>query len=728
MKVKDLTADLVPGVIAGLVNAILCIVSATALAALIFTGPLAQYLSQGIGILLLGAVIFAVLSALTATYPLTVSMPQEIPVAILALMAATIVAGIGSGMTAAEAYQFIFVTMGLSSILVGLFLFVLGRFRLGRMVRFIPFPVVGGFLAGTGWLIITFSFTMMTSLELTLANTLVLFDQNVFYQWFPGLVFAVVLLLATRRISHYLLTPGILLGGIILFYGILFALGFSYPAIVADGYLLGPIPAGGLFPELPFAHVPGFRWDLFMAYLPAIVTMMVLCAISVLFNYSGLEILVKEDFDLDKELRLTGYHNMLAGVAGTPAGFMDPGGTAMCYNLGARGRGANIVIALICGFTLVFGAQMLSIFPKVILGGLLLNLGLGFLVEWLVDTWKKLHKSDYLVVVLILIAIGTVGFLEGVVIGLLLSIVLFVINYSKVEVVKHELTGKTFKSKVERSADLKKILEHAGEQTFILSLQGFIFFGTANRLLQRVIKRIDAAEASPLHYVLLDFSQVTGLDSSAINSFNKLRIAAEKNDFRVLLCGLNGDMQHQLTVEGLIPDPSGIMRIFVDLDHGSEWCEEQVIQSVRQDATAVAKREGGSGFSDIFSRIGDYLEDRNVPAGTVIIAQGNNPGGLFFLEAGQITVKLDAGGKKRIRLKTMGPGTVVGEVSLYLGSTASASVVTDVDCRIKYLSRENFERINREASEQATALHIFVVKLLSDRLAESNATIQALIR
>ena len=44
---------------------------------------------------------------------------------------------------------------------------------------------------------------------------------------------------------------------------------------------------------------------------------------------------------------------------------------------------------------------------KVILGGLLLNLGLGFLVEWLVDTWNKLHKSDYLVIVLILITIGT---------------------------------------------------------------------------------------------------------------------------------------------------------------------------------------------------------------------------------------------------------------------------------------------------------------------------------
>ena len=70
----------------------------------------------------------------------------------------------------------------------------------------------------------------------------------------------------------------------------------------------------------------------------------------------------------------------------------------------------------------------------------------------------------------------------------------------------------------------------------------------------------------------------------------------------------------------------------------------------------------------------------------------------------------------------------MGEVSLYLGSEASASVVTDVDCRIYYLSKENFKKMQLEAPEKTTMLHSYVVKLLSDRLAESNATIQAFMR
>ena len=142
-----------------------------------------------------------------------------------------------------------------------------------------------------------------------------------------------------------------------------------------------------------------------------------------------------------------------------------------------------------------------------------------------------------------------------------------------------------------------------------------LFFGTANRLLRRVLERIEVDEGL-LHYVLLEFSRVTGLDSSAINSFNKLRIAAKKNSFCILLCELNEDMKHQLRIEGLIPDDSGIIQTFVDMDHGSEWCEKQIIQSTQQqDCNAITKPEGSSDFSKLFNQLDEYLEDRNFPPG-----------------------------------------------------------------------------------------------------------------
>ena len=726
---KDSTvSDFIPSLIAGTISGIIFVVSAMALAALIFTGPLSPYLPQGIGILLVGSIIFALFSALTATYPLILSAPQDIPIAILALMAVSIGSNINGQMVAEEAFQFIFVAIGVTSVLVGLFFWILGRFRLGKLVRFIPFPVVGGFLAGTGWLIVKFSFTMMTDMDVTLVNLEHFIESHILFQWFPGLVFAVVMLLAGRRFSHYLLTPGILAGSIILFYGIMFVQGFTFGELENRGFLLGPFPEGGLFPGFPFKYVPDFRWDLFLVHLPAIATMMILSAISVLFNYSGLELIVKEDFDLDKELRLTGYSNILAGIAGTPAGYLTLSETSLAYNIGSRSRLPSIIVAVFCGIALLIGAQALSVFPKVILGGLLLNLGLEFLVEWLVDTWKRLHKSDYLVIVLILIVIGTVGFLEGIVIGLLMSIALFVINYSKVEVVKYELTGKTFNSNVERSEYLRKILDDNGDQIFILPLQGFIFFGTANKLLQRVLDHIENNTRNSMKYLLSDFRQVTGMDSSAVNSFNKLKIMAENHKFQVLLCGLDQDINEQLLIEGLIPDDSNLIQTFVDLDHGLEWCEEQIIQTVLKDSGDLDSLRDNSQFRNMLSDISEYLEEQDIPADMVIIEQGKKAGGIYFLESGHFTVRLDSGKGEQIRLKTLGPGTVVGEVSLYLGSKASASVVTDVDCRIYYLSKENFKKLQLKAPEKTTMLHSYVVKLLSDRLAESNATIQALLR
>jgi len=721
-------SNILPSLIAGFVNGIIFVVSAMALGALIFTGELSSYLPQGIGILLFGSLIFALFSAVTASYPIIISAPQDIPIAILALMTTTIVATSGSGWSSQEQYEFIFVTIGLSSVLVGLFFYILGKFKLGKLVRFIPFPVVGGFLAGTGWLIVQFSFSMMTDVDPTINNLSTFFTPEMLIRWVPGAVFAVALLIIYHYISHYLLMPAVLTIGIGLFYVVAFFNGVSVSELESGGYLLGPFPEEGLFTGLPGQYLSTFDWNLFWVTLPAIGTMMILNAISVLFNYSGLELIIKQDVDLDRELKMTGFSNMLAGLGGTPPGYLTLSETSMAYNIGARSRLSSIVVALLCAFTLFFGANVLSIFPKVILGGLLLNLGLSFLEEWLYDTWEKLTRNDYFVIVIILFVIAAVGFLEGIVIGLLMSIVLFVLSYSKVEVVKHELSGTTFHSNVERSEYLKRIIADHGEQISILPLQGFIFFGTANRLLDKVKERVENEEASHLKYLIFDFRHVTGLDSSTINSFNKLRIMAKNHGFKVVFCSLNQDMTNQLRTGGLLPDEGGVFVEFDDLDHGLERCEDELIEQYKRLDEELPDSKKADSFKDQFPGIAEFFEEKIVAGNTAIIEQGKDPGGIYFIDSGRITVRLDIGTGEGIRLKSLGAGTVVGEVSLYLGSKASASVLTKTDCVIYFLSKDNFQKLNLESPGKAAELHTYIIKLLSDRLAKSNATIQALMR
>ena len=725
---KSPFSDILPSLIAGSVNGIICIISAMALSALVFIGPLTPYLPQGIGILLVASLIFALFSAFASKNPVVLIAPQDIPIAILALMAATIIGSAGSDWTGQQLFEYMFVAIGVTSVLVGVFFFILGQFKLGKLVRFIPFPVVGGFLAGTGWLIVQFSFSMMTELDLIFSNLAALVDPAMLIKWWPGVLFGVVLLVADRYISHYLLLPGILLIGIAVFYGSAFLNGSTFASLENGGYLLGPFPEGGLFPGLPLAYLNSFQWNLYFAQFPTIGTMLILNAISLLFNYSGLELTIKDDVDLDRELKINGLSNILAGLGGGSAGYMTLSESTMNYNMGVKSKLSNLIVAGMCVLTLIFGAKILSVFPKVILGGLIFNLGLLFLTDWLYDTRHRISKADYFIIVLILVVIGAVGFLEGIFIGLILSVILFVINYSKVEVIKYELSGKNYHSNVERSEQLKEFMYDKGDQIFILPLQGFIFFGTSNRLLERVQERLDNTDQSDLKYLIFNFGQVTGIDSSTINSFNKLRIMAENNGFKVLFCSLNDEMEHQFSVEGLLPDPDNIFQSFNDLDYGLEWCEDQIIHDLLSNEELAIDSGEKDFFKTRFADLIEYFEHKEISKDISIIEQGKDPGGIYFLESGRITVQLDTGTGDNIRLKSMGSGTVVGEVSLYLGSKASASVITDEDCKIYFLSKDNFKKLNMEAPEKAAELHTYIVQLLSDRLAKSNATIKALMR
>ena len=727
MSENQVKSNIVPSIIAGVIGGIIKIVAAMAFSALIFTGTLAAYLPQGIGIVLFGFLLFAVISTFTASYPVNINTPQDIPIAIIALIATTVMATNGKDWDAETTFQFIFVTIALTSILVGIFFFILGSLKLGKLVRFIPYPVVGGFLAGTGWLIVKFAFIMTAGMGLSLDNVVSLFDQATLHKWFPGLIFGLIMLISSRYTKHYLLIPVLIAIGITSFYAIMFFYGFSYTDLESNGYLLGPFPEGGLFQGLPLKYLSDFKWSIFLEQLPAIGTMMILNAISVLFNYSGLEIIIKKDLDLDQELKTTGIGNIIAGLGGAPPGHLSLGGTLLSISIGSKSKLTNIVIALLCALTLFFGSEVLSFFPRIILGGLLFNLGLSFLVDWLYSTWSRVPKTDYTIILLIFLVIGTVGFLEGVITGLLMSVVLFVVSYSKVEIIKHELTGKTFHSNVERSESLKNIIDDSGDQTLILPLQGFIFFGSANRLLERIKLHLQSQNEKNLKYLVFDFKQVTGVDSSTINSFNKLRILAELDNFQVLFCNLTPEIISQFEAEGLFADSMDLFLKFDDLDHGMEWCEEQIISETTIGSNKQKEEiDEIKLFEEKFADLLIYFESKDINQNTTLIEQGNDPDGLYFIKSGRVTVELRSSNNK-IRLKSMGTGTVVGEVSLYLKTQATASVISNTACKTYFLSHENFEKLNKEDPERAAELHTYIVKLLSDRLAKSNATIQALM-
>jgi len=217
MKDELQSKRLLPGLTSGVLMGIVEIMVALSLGNLIFSGELVVYLPYGIGMALITAAVMMIATSLTSSVPGVMGSTQDTSTVILAVIAAGLVATLSSA-GAETILTTIMAAIALSALLTGVFFLALGFFKMGKLVRFVPYPVVGGFLAGTGWLLVQGSFGVMADYSLNLSNVPGLFHSDQLILWLPGVMFAFVLFFSLRRIHHFLAMPGILLGSVIVFY------------------------------------------------------------------------------------------------------------------------------------------------------------------------------------------------------------------------------------------------------------------------------------------------------------------------------------------------------------------------------------------------------------------------------------------------------------------------------------------------------------------------------
>jgi SulP family sulfate permease len=671
--------------------------------------------------------------AILTTLPGTVSGIQDAPAAILAVTSASIVTSMPIGATDLETFITVVAVIVLTTIFCGVFLLGLGYFNLGGLVRFLPYPVVGGFLAGTGWLLVTGSIKMMTGINSTISGLSVLFQRELLLLWLPGLAVAIILMFILNRFNHYLLLPGLFIGAIILFFLGTWVSGYSVAEISEMGWLLGPFPEANLFQSLSYSAVEHVNWTLVLSHAGSIAIVLVLSAISLLLNASGLELEAKQEMDLNHELRTAGFSNLIAGIFGGLIGFHQLSLSVMNQKLGAQTRLTGIMAAGVCIAALLAGTTFIAFLPKFVLGGLLLFLGLAFLYEWVFETWFKLPKTDYVVIILILVVIAAAGFIEGVAIGIIAAVILFAINYSQVDVIKHSLTAENYQSTIARPKLHKKLLRRYGKQVLILELQGYIFFGTANQLLEQIREHIISYAETRLCYLVLDFAQVTGIDSSVVINFRKMMQLLLENDANIVLTGLSDDVQRFLMKSNVLGGDQEFFIVLPDLDHGVEWCEDALLES-----TGVLQKDTHKSFQDqlevlvgdseIIKRIMNYLELIEYPEDFHLIRQGDSPGSVYFLEEGMVTVQLEEPGEEPVRLNTLNSENLVGELGFYLGSKRNASVVSETPVKVYRLTTDAITTMESDDPEAAALFHKFVVHVMAEKLSHLMSTVETLMR
>jgi SulP family sulfate permease len=706
------------------------IIFALSVGSLIFSGELAPYLPYGIGIALVTQAIVLIGISLSSSVPGVVGGLQDSPSVIMAVIVAVLVstlsaAGVGDVLTT------VLVTIAATTVLTGVFFLMLSFFRLGGLARFIPYPVAGGFVAGTGWLLVQGSFAVMADYPLTLLNISALLQLDQLVLWVPGALFALCLFFGLRRTHHFLAMPSILIGAIALFFLVLPVMGMSIDEAVNRGLLLGGVSGTATWQPLALDNLLAANWVAILGQSGNIAIILLLSVLSLLLNASGIELAIRQDVDLYRELRVAGFTNILSGLGGGLVGFHALDLSTLCNRIGVRSRLPGLVAGVVCAVMLFVGSPLLAFFPQPILGGLLLFLGLDFLVEWVIDGWFKLSRTDYAVVLLILVVIGATDFLIGVGVGLVTMIVLFVLNYSRINAVHHALSGAEITSNVRRRAYHQRQLTELGQHICILELQGFIFFGTANALLEQIRARVTDTEQPEVHFIVLDFRRVTGLDSSAVLSFVKVKQLAETHDITLVLTHISEKKQRQFVLGGLSENEK--VRIFPDLDHGLEWCEDQLLEiwliTEKHLPVTLPAQLAESGFEEAnTARLMEFLEKVQVEEDEYLIRQGDKADTLYFIELGEVSVYLELEEGKLVRLHTLGLGTSVGELGLYLDTTRTASVIADSPTIAYRLTRAALSEMNEKEPELAAAFHEFVVRLLSARLAATTRSLEAMLR
>jgi len=301
-----------------------------------------------------------------------------------------------------------------------------------------------------------------------------------------------------------------------------------------------------------------------------------------------------------------------------------------------------------------------------------------------------------------------------------MAVVLFAVSYGRIELVREVAFGDTYHSNVDRPPAERAALREMGERVQILRVHGFVFFGSASGLLERIRKR---AEAGPVRFLLLDLRQVTGVDASAVMSFVKVIHLAEANRFELVLAGASDPVLEQLARGGVVAS-EGVVRFEPDLDRGLQRCEDVLLEEAQ--VRRLAGAGPGEALGGLPPHLLTYLERVSLTEGTVLIRQDEPPEDVFVLGSGRLRVDMQTPEGRRIRLRTVLPGVVVGEVAMYTGVPRTADVVAEEPSVVLRLRGSAILRMESEDPELAAALHRWLAGTLAERLTDTQRAVEAL--
>ena len=681
-----------------------------ATAALVFAGPLIEFYGYGLALLAFGAIVSMTVTSFFSSWRGTIWKPQDVPAAILAITSVELVLNAGDGTSSIELIVTVFALITVSTLVTGIVLYLLGKFRLGNLVRYLPFPVIAGFLGGTGWLL------LKAGVDISIGDALVSYwHPEIIIRWLPTVLLAFSAWWLSRRFNHPLILPGLMLVCAIAFHQLLLVPAWPLDSANSTDWMFSALSSNTETTKLQLADIFLIDWPAIAQHSGAIVVLAFASVISMLLNNSGFELQVGRDFDINKDLRVAGVANMAGGLFGGWPGYMSPASSLISARQGQQLPMVGLLVAVGVSLIIWLAMPQLSLVPLFVIGSGVAYLGVLFIADWVIASYKRLTKGEYLIVLCIVATIAVFGLASGVIVGLLLTVALFLVTFSRVDVIHHEFTGENRHSRVKYNTAERASLEEKGNQILLFQLQGYIFFGTANQLLEQIRTSVNGGNT---RFIVLDFERVSGVDSTAVSSFLKLQKDAMKDNIKLVFSGLDsisGDMIEQQFVSANYGKPAQ----HEDIDSALESIERQQLKeamlpdSVSHQTLIEYLQQVAPEATDI-DRMLELLDRLELKKGDYLVRQSELATEMFFIESGSITAQIEHEDGRTVRLESMGQG-VAGELAFYLGNKRTASVVCNDDVIVYRLTRDSLADMQNLHPKQASNIHLILAKLLSER-------------
>jgi SulP family sulfate permease len=726
-KLENLTGDFWGGFAAMLV----ALPSAIAFGVTIYASLGGSYAAYGALAGILGATALGLVASSMGGTNRLITAPCAPAAAVLAAFA---IDGVQQGLDPAVVVVLLS-AIGLSA---GALQVLFGGVGLGRLIKYMPYPVVSGYLSGVGLYIIFGQVPKFLGSPGGTKLAQALFHPSL-WAWQAITVGAVTIFAMvfaprlTRRVPAAILA---LLAGVLTYFGLsLLDAGLLDPR---NPLVIGPLGSsgGGGFVDTVVGRWSGVgqlgAHELAMLVTPAL-TLAVLLSIDTLKTCVVLDALTRSRHDSNRELIGQGLGNIASAVIGGMPGAGTMGATLVNMSSGALTRYSGFIEGVLALVAFLLLGALISWVPVAALAGILIVVGVRMIDRHSFGFLRQRSTMlDFGVIAAVVVTALTVSLIAASGVGILLAVVLFIREQIGGSVVRRKLLGNETFSKRIRTHEEMEILSTHGSRAAIIELQGSLFFGTADQLYRSLEPELKTRD-----FLILDMRRIQTVDVTAAHLLEQVKdMMVERKGFLILSqippnLPSGRDLQQYFDQVGLIHEGSAV-RVFPALDDALEWVEDRIIHEAelsRDEEIALELHEVelfAGRKEQTLAALEQCMEKRHVAAGDSIFSRGDAGDELFLIRRGAVRIVLPLNDRQSHHLGTFGRGAFFGEMAFLDGETRSANAVAFADTELYVLSRRAFDKFAEEHKKLGLRLMEGIASVLASRLRYTNAELRVL--